>query len=422
MKDFDRLVSIGLFLILFSTPEFVLSGDVQLSLRPRGRIREGDTIHVICETKGKGHFDIVQLVKQVNDTEHVITTNNYLQQPFRQTGRYHVTDWRDSGYVELQISHIRGEDAGNIGCKLPPAKKSFIDVIVDVPPSSVELRYQAADGAWYLASDGDRVQVTGNMSCNVTVVGSNFKPEVTISIGDIDVTSRFRRKWFVKEDDDNGFVKMVYSAEYVTSLSDVEAASGGKNLSCVAKTEQHDPKRTSVIIDMAQKPKLICVKFWHGSLGQKNLTLSCQGRMDPGPERVIWTAGNQQVASYYGSNSIGEHTSPSGRYLTSVATLDSGHLEFRLTIFEVRREDFTEYALEVANEAGLATDKIQLSEISATAQNMIVQKAHLPETGDSSPIVFDIGASSSGTSLISRTASLSSGVISVAGLFIGRYL
>jgi len=121
-----------------------------------------------------------------------------------------------------------------------------------VPPSSVELRYQAADGAWYSASDGDHIQVTGNVSCNVTVTGSNFKPDVIISIGDVDVTSRFRRKWFVKEDDDKGFVKMVYSAEYVTSLSDLEAASGGKNLSCVAKTEQHDPKRTSVVLDMTR--------------------------------------------------------------------------------------------------------------------------------------------------------------------------
>lgn len=421
MNDFGRLVIVGFLLILSITPDFVLSGDVQLSIRPRGRIREGDTIHVICETKGKGPFDIVQLVKQINDTEHVITTNNYLKEPFQLSGRYHVTDWKDSGYVELQISHIRGVDAGNIGCKLPPTKKSFIDVIVDVPPSSVELRYQAADGAWYSASDGDRVQVTGNVSCNVTVIGSSFKPEVIISIGEVEVTSRFRRKWFVKEHDDNGFVKMVYSTEYVTSLSDIEAASGGKNLSCVAKTEQHDPKRTSVIIDMAQKPKLTCLKFWHGSLGQRNLTLSCQGRMDPGPERVIWTAGNQQVASYYGSRSIGQHTSPSGRYLTSVATLDSGHLEFRLTIFEVRREDFTEYALDVANEAGQSSETVQLSETNAPAQNMIVQKAHIPETGDSSPIVFDSGASSSSTSLINRTASFLAGAISVAGLFISRH-
>ena len=60
---------------------------------------------------------------------------------------------------------------------------------------------------------------------------------------------------------------------------------------------------------LVEKPKLTCPKYWHGSLGQTNLTLICQGRMDPGPDRVIWTAGNQQVASYYGSHSIGQHAS-----------------------------------------------------------------------------------------------------------------
>lgn len=117
----------------------------------------------------------------------------------------------------------------------------------------MELHYEMTDGKWSRALENSRIQITGKVSCNVSVIGSNFKPEVRISINETDVTSRFQKNSFQVEESINGFVNFLYSANYESTLKDIESASAGKNLTCWAKTEYHDPKFSSVIIDMTRK-------------------------------------------------------------------------------------------------------------------------------------------------------------------------
>ena len=84
----------------------VSSQKIELQLIPSGPIKEGDTVHIICRVTPVALLDIVRLVRTIDGNEYALTNNDYLQNRFRKTDRYHV-DWKSEsevGRVELKIS------------------------------------------------------------------------------------------------------------------------------------------------------------------------------------------------------------------------------------------------------------------------------------------------------------------------------
>ena len=68
-------------------------------------IREGDTITVSCDISGgKSPFDVVHIVRQIKGQEYQITTNDFLKDTYKNTGRYRIGRWEEDGTIELVIN------------------------------------------------------------------------------------------------------------------------------------------------------------------------------------------------------------------------------------------------------------------------------------------------------------------------------
>jgi hypothetical protein len=70
---------------------------------------EGETVTIQCRAPpgAKKPFDILRLVRQVDGRLYEITTNNILNEVFRQTGRYQVVFYTEDGQVDLRIERKR---------------------------------------------------------------------------------------------------------------------------------------------------------------------------------------------------------------------------------------------------------------------------------------------------------------------------
>ena len=114
--DFNIITIFTSFYYFFFTNlllvELVLSVSASNRVRLRiksssdsGSIREGDTVTVSCDISGgKSPFDVVHIVRQIKGQEYQITTNDFLKDTYKNTGRYRIGRWEEDGTIELVIN------------------------------------------------------------------------------------------------------------------------------------------------------------------------------------------------------------------------------------------------------------------------------------------------------------------------------
>jgi hypothetical protein len=322
----------------------------------------------------------------------------------KKTGRYRVIKYEDNeGLVQLEISHIRGVDGGNIGCRLlsqnPTGDSAFNDLIVNVPARSVQLLHQSGEsGDVNRAADGERLRLRHGqpttLTCRVKVTETDFQPKITVTLGGKDATSRFtpnvtrhrlartgdggavatsdRMEDGIEEQDtgvDVGLLKFKdWRIDYEMKIDANNVSTmDGQNWTCTAVMPHFAALSTSVLIQVAYKPQLTCDALWSGRLGQVNYNVTCFGRMNPPPRQVIWswglTSDGDRVEIYNGGVSKHEFAEV---YKATQVEETPGHHELRLSIAELQLRDFRSYTLEVTNEIGTTSKTFELRQVFTT--------------------------------------------------------
>jgi len=83
------------------------TGPYSLDNSTTGPVLEGSTVTINCRVTGHHPLDVVRLVRQVDDVDYELTTNELLKKSFADTGRYRIIEYDAVGlqrFVKLQIT------------------------------------------------------------------------------------------------------------------------------------------------------------------------------------------------------------------------------------------------------------------------------------------------------------------------------
>ena len=119
------------------------------------------------------------------------------------------------------------------------------------------MRYLATDGETYPANDGDRIQfqqgVRAALECSAVADGTDFEPEVLLTMNGKDVTAQFTKQVKPSRVDDDGLLQLTVKVTYELKMDSADASRHGKNVTCRASMPHHPSLYTSVGIEVACK-------------------------------------------------------------------------------------------------------------------------------------------------------------------------
>jgi hypothetical protein len=338
---------------------------VELTIQPPGGIKQGDEVTITCTAYGKQFLDVVRLVRAIDGEDFEININGVNDEKYQETGRYNAAEYKEEdgiGVVKVTITNIQGDDGGNIGCKLlgQIEKGAYEDIIVDVPPKNVTLKYQDKDGTIHVVDDDTPIRLeygyeTG-IICESYVAGSDMEPTMDVFLDDKKITSRFTNDYESDNTHVDGMRTLYYHKTLSYLVEEPDVKEHGKKVKCSSKMPQFDALTAEADLEVIYAPNLDCPTKYYAKIGDTDVKVPCKSGMNPGPLNFSFSWGKKPNRT-----TLNDGESEGG-FTVSKEDLGNNEYEFILTIDELTEYDFRKYKLNVESELGQSEISISLRE------------------------------------------------------------